>query len=91
MNRTPEQARQEFAEQEAADSRRMARLLKWLRREVNRDLREWRGHLKAGTGGALAGRLPDMIADCKAKLAMISWAESWHVNWLNRDYEIVDR
>ena len=73
------------------DAASMARLLKWLRREVNRDLREWRGHLKAGTGAPLAGRLPDLVADCKAKLAMIAWAEHWHAGWLSPDYALVDR
>lgn len=71
----------ETARREAAEAVRCARLLKWLRREVNRDLREWRGHLKAGAAGPLADRLPDLVADCKAKLAMIAWAESWQNVW----------
>lgn len=91
MTRTPEQRRHEHERQEAADAASVARLLKWLRREVNRDLREWRGHLKAGTGGPLTGRIPDLIADCKAKLVMIAWAEHWHAGWLNPDYALVDR
>ena len=84
---TPEQRREQTLREEAAEARECARLLKWLRREVNRDLREWRGHLKAGTGGPLAGRLPDLIADCKAKLAMIAWAESWQGVWTREGHQ----
>lgn len=71
--------REEWAEREAAEKASDARLLKWLRREVNRDLREWRGYLRAGTGGSVAGRLPGLVLDCKAKLNLIRWAESWQV------------
>lgn len=71
---------------EAAEAARCAALLKWLRREVNRDLREWRGHLTAAASGPLADRLPDLVADCKAKLAMIAWAESWQGTWTNEFY-----
>lgn len=83
---TPEQRGRLIAADEAAEAVRYARLLKWLRREVNRDLREWRGHLKAGTAGPLAERLPDLVADCKAKLAMIRWAESWQRVWDDEHY-----
>jgi hypothetical protein len=50
------------------------RLLKWLRREVNRDLRGWQA-LQADD--AIAARQADLIADCNAKLGLIRWAISW--------------
>jgi len=52
---------------------RDAALLKWLRREVNRDLRYWRTEL----GILPADRCTGLIDDCKAKLALLSWAERW--------------
>ena len=91
MTRAPGQPGKEIAGEEAAEAARCARLLKWLRREVNRDLRAWRGLLEAGDSGPFAEHLPGLVDDAKAKLAMIAWAESWHVNWLNPDYELVDR
>lgn len=81
MTRTPEQLAQKIAEDDAAEAVRYARLLKWLRREVNRDLRAWRGLLKAGGAGPFAGHLPGLVDDCKAKLRMIAWAESWQGVW----------
>lgn len=74
---TPEDRRRQADAERAAEAARDARLLKWARRQVNGDLREWRAHLKAGTTGPLAGRLPGLVADSKAKLRLISWAESW--------------
>jgi hypothetical protein len=48
-------------------------MLKWLRRQVNGDLRYWRHASRAGRF-----RAADVVADCKAKLAMLTWADNWH-------------
>lgn len=56
-----------------AEARRDARLLRWLRREVNRNLRYWRAY----GGGLPDDRYRDLIADCKARLDMLTWAEHW--------------
>ena len=58
-----------LATKEAADKR----LLKWLRREVNQDLRYWRSE----PGAIPLERYAQLVADCKAKLELIGWAESW--------------
>jgi uncharacterized protein DUF6221 len=86
VTRTPEQLAKEIAEEEVAEAVRYARLLKWLRREVNRDLRAWRGLLKASDAGPFAEHLPGLVADAKAKLRMITWAESWQGVWTNEFY-----
>jgi hypothetical protein len=53
------------------------RLLKFLRRQVSSDLRMWRELARGEPDGPLATVLPDLIADCKAKLAVFRYAESW--------------
>ncbi len=58
------------------DAHRDTALLKWLRREVNRDLRRWRSVRDQGSS-VYPGQYTDLIADCKAKLALITWAEGW--------------
>jgi hypothetical protein len=55
------------------EAHRDVALLKWLRREVNRDLRYWRSVPWPIPPGVRDG----LIADAKAKLGMISWAERW--------------
>jgi hypothetical protein len=55
------------------EAHRDTAMLKWLRREVNRDLRYWRSE----PGALPHDRYHDLIEDCKAKLAMLSWAEHW--------------
>ena len=80
---TPEERREQQGRDDAAEARECARLLKWLRREVNRDLRAWRALLKAGGCGPFAEHLPGLVDDAKAKLAMIAWAESWQGAWTN--------
>jgi len=86
VTRTPGQLAKEIAEEEAAEAAACAQLLKWLRREVNRDLRAWRGLLKAGDAGPFAEHLPGLADDARAKLAMIAWAESWQGAWTNEHY-----
>ena len=86
MTRTPGQLDKEIAEGELAEAAECARLLKWLRREVNRDLRAWRALLKAGDAGPFTERLPGLVDDARAKLAMIAWAESWQGTWTNEHY-----
>lgn len=48
------------------------RLLKWARRQVNADLRKWRQAARDGNPDA-----PGLIADCKAKLRLLNWADGW--------------
>lgn len=64
-----------IADSEAAQSRADQCLLRWFRREVNRDLRRWRAASREpGPGQADAA---ERVADCKAKLELIHWAGSW--------------
>jgi hypothetical protein len=86
VTRTPEQLAKEITDEEAAEAVQCARLLKWLRREVNRDLRAWRALLKAGDSGPFAEHLPGLVDDARAKLVMIGWAESWQGTWTNEHY-----
>jgi len=60
--------------EEAAQARADRRLLTWLRREVNRDLRYWRHDYDCEIP---ADRREQLVADCKAKLELIRWAENW--------------
>ena len=59
---------------ELYEARRDTRLLKWLRREANRDLRYWRHSYDTGLP---PDRREQLIADCKAKLGLLTWAENW--------------
>jgi hypothetical protein len=58
-----------YEQQRAAE----ARLLKWLRRQVNADLRYWRSE----PGVLPPARYASLVADCKARLDMLRWAEDW--------------
>jgi Family of unknown function (DUF6221) len=60
------------AAEQAREARRDRRLLRWLRREVNQDLRHWRYDLAMDP--AWRARL---IADCQAKRELLRWAEGW--------------
>jgi len=51
-------------------------MLRWLRRQVNGDLRYWRG-VRATAGRDPAGRVEAVVADCMAKRDMLTWAEHW--------------
>ena len=62
------------------------RLLRWLRREVNRDLRRWRDPVMCAALDEITFR----VADCKAKLELIRWAESWQ-RVRGPDYAPADR
>jgi hypothetical protein len=64
-------AEQFAAEQQAGDVADR-RLLKWLRRQVNADLRKWRQASRDGSPDA-----PGLVADCRAKLRLLRWADSW--------------
>lgn len=57
------------------EGRRDARMLRWLRRQVNQDLRYWR-HNYADCH-LTQDRREQLVADCKAKLVLLSWADSW--------------
>lgn len=66
-------AYERVAAQLAEEGRRDARLLKWLRRRVNADLRYWRGY----PGTLPADRCAWQVQDCKARLDLLRWAEHW--------------
>lgn len=53
------------------------RLLKFTRRQVNQELRAWRKRTDFDTAA--------VIADCKARLRLLSWADSW-MRPRERDY-----
>jgi hypothetical protein len=73
-----------FAAEQAAEDVRDKRLLKWLRRQVNADLRKWRQGARDGNPDA-AG----LIADCKAKVKLLNFAESW-MRVRDSDYDGTD-
>jgi hypothetical protein len=61
-----------LAAEEAAEWLADKRLLKWSRRQVNADLRKWRQAARDGNPDADA-----LVSDCKAKLRLLNWADSW--------------
>ena len=65
-------AAERYAAQRAAEWLADKRLLKWARKQVNADLRKWRQAARDGNPDAA-----DLIADCKAKLRLLNWAENW--------------
>lgn len=67
------------------------RLLRWLRREVNRDLARHRRELKSVPAGCEAPDLRDRIADCHAKRELIRWAESWNERSAASAWDYADR
>jgi hypothetical protein len=68
-----EDLRAELAARDAARAVADRRLLTWLRREVNQDLRYWRHEALV----LPLERRERLTADCKAKLALLKWAERW--------------
>jgi hypothetical protein len=66
----------QFAAEKALRDRHDRQLMKWLRREVNRDLRRWRSPYMCADLDEIAFR----VADCKAKLELLNWARGWQEN-----------
>lgn len=59
------------------------RLIRWVKREVNRDLTAFRKLYKFQPSLSLA----DQIDDCLAKKQLIGWAESWAYGRTNNRYD----